>query len=48
MARKAITQGGVPLRDLRYDYKLDALRHDERYAELLRRHELKVALSIDR
>jgi tetratricopeptide (TPR) repeat protein len=45
---KAITQGGVPLRDLRYNYKLDVLRRDERYAELLRRHELNVALPIAR
>jgi DNA-binding winged helix-turn-helix (wHTH) protein/TolB-like protein/Flp pilus assembly protein TadD len=45
---KAIVQGGVPLRDLQYDYKLDALREDERYAKLLEQHKLEVARSMAR
>jgi DNA-binding winged helix-turn-helix (wHTH) protein/TolB-like protein/Flp pilus assembly protein TadD len=42
---KAIMAHQVPPRDLQYDYRLDALRSDQRYAGLLRRHELEGALS---
>jgi len=42
---KAIIADQVLSRDLQYDYKLDALRTDRRYAELLRRHELEGEIS---
>lgn len=42
---KALIAQQVPSRDLQYDYKLDALRPDPRYADLLRRHELEEELS---
>lgn len=42
---KAIIANQVPSRDLRYDYKLDVLRADRRYTELLRRHELEGLLA---